>query len=170
MADTERFQLRHLLLADYADLTKRLTRRLGSSDLAGEALQETFLRLERTAEIPSVRSPKAYLFRMAVNVAADRRRAEARRLTASEVDSWLDIVDESPDPCRNVEARSEVEALKRAIAELPARRREIFLAARLEDIPTGEIAKRFRLTRRTIEIELKHALEHCASRLKRDLK
>jgi RNA polymerase sigma-70 factor (ECF subfamily) len=168
VADSSRTILRSLLVADYSDLSRRLTRRLGSSDLAYEALQETYLRLDRTAKLGPVRSPKSYLWRIAVNIAADRRRSEARRLTAGEVDSLLEIADESPDPGQAAEARSEIEALKRAIAELPPRRRAIFLAVRVDEVSTRELAERFGVTKRTIEIELKQAVEHCAFRLKRD--
>ena len=38
MAETSRATLRDVLLSGYEDLKKRLTRRLGSSELAGEAL------------------------------------------------------------------------------------------------------------------------------------
>lgn len=159
--------LRNLLLSDYADLGRRLARRLGSSDLAAEALQETYLRLERLRDIGPMRNPKAYLLRMAFNVAADRRRAESRRLTSADVDSLLDIADDSPDPCQTVEGRSEIDALQRAIDEMPPRRRDIFLAARIGDVPHRDLAERFGVTVRTIEIELKSAVEHCAARLGR---
>ena len=60
--------LRTLLLAEYVDFDRRLTRRLGSPDLASEALNETYLRLEGMRELGPVRSPKAYLFRIAPRV------------------------------------------------------------------------------------------------------
>ncbi len=55
-----------MLLAGYEDFALWLTRRLGSSELARDALQETFLRLERGSEIGPVNSPKAYLLRIAL--------------------------------------------------------------------------------------------------------
>jgi len=61
--------LRNLLLSSYEDLANWLTRRLGSQELAREALQETYLRLERGNEIGPVHSPKAYLLRTAINIA-----------------------------------------------------------------------------------------------------
>jgi RNA polymerase sigma-70 factor (ECF subfamily) len=169
VADTNRALLRSVLLADYRDFLDGLKRRLGSADLAGEALQETFLHLDRVPQAKPVHSPKSYLYRIAVNIAIDRRRAEARRLTCGEVESLIDIADPAPNPEQIVEARSEVEHLKRAVAELPERRREILLAARLDDVPNREIAKRYGVTVRTIEIELKAEVAHCASRLERRL-
>lgn len=159
--------LRDLLLAEYIDLDRRLTRRLGSADLASDVLHETYLRLEAISKIGTVRSPKAYLFRIALNIANDRRRAESRRLTVSEVDSLLDIPDDRPDAARVIEDRSEVNLLKRAIAELPERRRSVLILSRIEGLPNREIAARLGVTVRTVETDLKQAIEHCADRLKR---
>jgi RNA polymerase sigma-70 factor, ECF subfamily len=169
MIETSRATLRHLLLGGYDDLKRRLACRLGSMDLAGEALQETFLRLECAGDIGPVRQPRAYLYRIALNIAINRRVAENRRLTAAEAEALLDVVDETPDPARTAEARSEVEALKRALVELPPRRREIFLAAWVYEVPHQKIAERFGITLRTVQMELKDAREHCALRLDRNV-
>ncbi|MDC7787017.1 RNA polymerase sigma factor [Rhodoplanes sp. TEM] len=168
--ETNRAILRELLVEHYHDLGRQLAQRLGSMELAREALQETFLRLERIGDIGPMRSPKAYLLRIALNVAIDGRRAESRRLTDDEVDSLLALPDDSPDPYRTIEARSDVEALKRAIAELPQRRRDILVAARVGDVSHRDLAERFGVSVRTIEIELKSAVEHCAARLGRKWK
>jgi RNA polymerase sigma-70 factor (ECF subfamily) len=167
MADIHRVALLNLLVARYAELKRRLTRRLGSAELAAEALQDTFLRV-KCAEVGDVRSLHAYLFRVAVNVAADRRNVESRSLSVSETDALLNFVDEAPGPARVVEARSDFEALKRAIAELPARRREILVAACMEEIPYRTIAKRLGISVRTVQVEIKQALQHCALRLDRN--
>lgn len=159
--------LRTLLLAEYVDFDRRLTRRLGSPDLASEALNETYLRLEGMRELGEVRSPKAYLFRIALNIAADRRRAEKRRLTSDEVDALLDIPDDRPDAARVIEDRSEVNLLRHAIAELPERRRRVLTLSRIDGMPNREIAVLLGVTVRTVETDLKQAVEHCADRLKR---
>jgi len=159
--------LRNLLLADYRGLDRRLARRLGCADFASDVLQETYLRLEGMSDIGPVRSPKAYLFRIAVNIANDRRRAESRRLTVDEADGLLDIPDDRPDASRVIEDRSEISLLRRAIAELPERRRRVLLLSRIEGVPHREIAESLGVTVRTVEMDLKQAVEHCAQRLKR---
>jgi RNA polymerase sigma-70 factor (ECF subfamily) len=168
MTESSRGTLRHLLLDGYDDLVRRLAFRLGSTDLAREAMQDTFIRLERDSEIGPVRNPRAYLLRIAFNLATNRRVAENRRLSTTEVEALIDIADETPDPARIAEARSEIDALKRALAELPDRRREITLAAWVEELPHPEIAKRFGVSLRTIQHELKLGMEHCARRLGRN--
>jgi RNA polymerase sigma-70 factor (ECF subfamily) len=167
MSETDRATLRHLLQVGYHDLRNRLARRLGSTELAGDALQETFLRVQCAGSIGPVSNPQAYLLRIALNVASSQRAAEARRLTVAETAALLAVPDEGPDPARVAEMRSEIAALRRALDELPARRRAIFLAAWREELPHGAIAERFGVSLRTIQIELKHALEHCALRLER---
>ncbi|MGY3446465.1 MULTISPECIES: RNA polymerase sigma factor [unclassified Bradyrhizobium] len=165
MSDANRTMLRSFLAASYDDLKLRLSRRLGSTELASDALQDIYVRLGRAEVAEAVQSPAAYLFRMAFNVAIDRQRAEKRRLARSEVQDLLHIVDDAPGPGQIAEARFEIEALEKAIAELTPRRRVILLAARLQDMPQREIAKRLGVSLRLVEKELRLALEHCAMRL-----
>lgn len=167
MANENTRTLRDLLLADYNGFDQRLTRRLGSADLAADVLQETYLRVEGMTDVGTIRSPRAYLLRIALNIASDHRRAQNRRLTSEEVDCLLDIPDDRPTPEREVEERSEVILLKQAIAELPERRRQVLMMSRIEDLSHREIAKRIGVTVRTVETDLKQAIEHCADRLKR---
>lgn len=158
--------LRELLIADYNSIDRRLTRRLGSADLASDVLQETYLRIESIEDVGSIRNPAAYLLQIALNIARDHRRAENRRMTAEEVDRLLDIPDDRPGPEHEVEKRSEVNLLRRAIAQLPERRRVVLTLSRIEGLPHREIAKRLGVTVRTVETDLKHAIEHCADRMK----
>jgi RNA polymerase sigma factor (sigma-70 family) len=162
--------LRDFLIADYAAMDRRLAIRLGSADLASDVMQETYLRIEAFNEIESIRSPKDYLFRIALNIANDRYRAESRRLTSAEIDSLLDLPDDRPDPAREIESRSEMNLLRGAIAELPERRRKVLTLSRIEGLPNREIAARLRVTVRTVEMDLKQAIEHCAERLKRPVR
>lgn len=166
-SEASRVTLQKLLLDGYGNFAERLTRLLGSPELAQDALQETYLRLQRDVELGPIHNPRAYLLRMAMNIASSRRKSEKRLLSMGETDALLAFADEAPDPARAAEARSEMQALVRALAELPARRREIFLASWMQETPHQEIAQRFGITIRTVQIELRDALEHCAQRLKK---
>lgn len=167
--ETNRATLINLLLSGYDDLKRRLARRLGSTELAADALHDTFLRLNSKVVIGQVERPEAYLLGVAVHLAASRRKAETLGPGISEIELSFDLVDEAPDPARIVEARSDIEALKRGMMELPRRRREILMAASLEDVPYPVLAQRFGVSVRTIQSELKLALTHCAKALDRDL-
>jgi RNA polymerase sigma-70 factor (ECF subfamily) len=159
--------LRALLVERYIEFKHRLARRLGSVDLAAEALQETWLRLERPGHPGPVQRPEAYLLRVALNVAADRRDADRRRLAFSEIESLRHLDDDELDPERIAQSRSDITALSRALDELPPRCRAIFIAARLDEIPHRVIAARYGISTRMVERELKRALAHCGERLDR---
>ncbi|MGJ7530102.1 RNA polymerase sigma factor [Variovorax sp. GB1P17] len=168
MPDSIRASLRALFLARYAQFRKHLQIRLGSEDLANDALQEAYLRVENTTVRSEVRYPSAYLFRIALNAAEDQRKSNARLLNAGEVEELYDMADEMADPARGAEARNELEALERAMAELPRRRRAIVYAARVDEMPHKDIAVRYGISVRTVEKELRAGLEHCCERLGRD--
>jgi RNA polymerase sigma factor (sigma-70 family) len=167
MTETSLITLRRLLLLRYDDFKARLTRRLGSVELAGDALQDTWLRLEEGEGIAAVRSHDSYLFRIAVNIARDRQRAENRRLTTTEVDTLLNIADDAPSQAQIVEARSDLHALQKVMADLPPRQRAILLAARLDGLSRRDIARRYRISLRLVQRELQEAQDYCAARLRR---
>jgi len=124
----EQRRLRDVLVADYDHFFRRLSLRLRCRDQAAEVLHETFLRLARVKHLEAVQHPKEYIYRAAINIAKNRRKAETYRASALLFDTTLEVPDEAPDPARIVEARSEIAALKRALAALPARRREVVTA------------------------------------------
>jgi RNA polymerase sigma-70 factor (ECF subfamily) len=169
VADINRARLRGQLVENYDGLIKKLTRRLGSSEFAYEALHETFLRLDRVTDAVPVRSPADYIFRTAINIAKDRQKAQNYRVSASEIDALLDVRDDGPDPARVVEARSEIEAFKRALAGLPERPREVLRSISMEGKSAHEVAERLQVSVRTVESDLKLALNHCADCLNHTL-
>lgn len=165
MTKTGLAHLLQVLLGDYGVLKGQLARRLGSQDAAGDILQEAYLRLQRMGPVGAIRHPRTYLYRVALNIAADRRRSEQRRLARSEVELLLRVESDELDPERIAAGRSSVQSLVQALDELPPRRRAIFVAARLEGRPHAEIAARFGISTRYLERELKIALDHCRDRL-----
>ena len=167
MTQTGWAALQQLLLLRYEVLKKRLTRHLGSAELAGDALHDTWLRLERGGDLAQVRSPDTYLFRVAINLARDNLRSENRLVTTSDARTLLGIVDEAPDAARDAESRSDVRALMIVMAELPARQKAILLAARLEGMGRREIAQRYGVSVRYVHRELQAAQDYCAERLEK---
>lgn len=169
MSDPGRTALRQLLVGGYGELKTRLTQRLGSAELAGEVLQETWLRLDRAAPLGPIRLPMAYLLRIAYNIALKRQQAERQTVTLDDARNALDLPDDAPDPSSVVESRSEVALLRQAVSELTPRQREILYASRLDNIPLAELAARYGLSQRWVERELRYAVLYCARRLDRKI-
>uniref|UniRef100_Q07KX7 RNA polymerase, sigma-24 subunit, ECF subfamily n=1 Tax=Rhodopseudomonas palustris (strain BisA53) TaxID=316055 RepID=Q07KX7_RHOP5 len=162
MTDSSMAQIRRVLLDRYDEIKRRLTLRLGSSDLAGDALQDTWLRINHIDTVGVVNNPGNYIFGVAMNAARDRmRNANSRHLNAAEIDSLLEIADDAPAPAHVVEMKSELRMLETILQELPARQRDILLAARLDQTPRREIARRMGISLRLVEKELQRAQEYC---------
>lgn len=166
MTDVSREMLRRVFLRGYDDLKVRLARRLGSSELASDALQDTWLRIER-AVIGPVARPQPYILRIAYNIGLRRLRSERDMVTLEQVREELHLVDDTPSPVEVLESRRDFELLVRAAEELPARQRDILFAARLDGESLQDIARRFDIPERTAARELRRALLHCAARVDR---
>jgi RNA polymerase sigma-70 factor (ECF subfamily) len=149
-----------LLLTSYPELRRKLAALLGSTDLANEALQDTYIRLQRTEILDEIRSPRSYLFRMAINIARNRNRAEARHLAAADIETLINIPDDAPGPQRAVEARLQLAAVENALQQLPARRRQIFRRAWVDGTAHEAIAVEFGIAVRTVRHELQLATEY----------
>lgn len=164
MTESGLLALRQLLVTGYDELKAKLTRRLGSADIAADAVQDTWLRLHQIESVGPLDNPARYLFRVALNVAHDRLIAERRYLTAGQLESMVDLPDEKANPGAAVEARSELELIQTLIRELPKRQRDILIAARLDGLPRREIAKQMGISLSLVEKELKQAHEYCLTR------
>ena len=70
--------LRAVFLAQRAMLLRLFVARLGSREEAEDALHDLWLRLDQIGTTP-IAQPAAFLFRVASNLATDRRIAGARR-------------------------------------------------------------------------------------------
>lgn len=143
-----------LLVSEYRDLKRRLAGRLGSADAANEALQDTYVRLRRIEIQDEVRNPRSYLLGMAINIASNRLRSEARHLSAADVRELVELPDEAPSQERVAEARSDLEAVERALEGLPERRRKMFRRFWVHNIEYKEIAVEFNVSERTVRHEL----------------
>jgi RNA polymerase sigma-70 factor (ECF subfamily) len=164
MSETTLGALRQLLLDRYDEIKARLAQRVGSTDLASDALQDTWLRLSLAEPLRPVHSLENYLFRVVFNMVQERRRSERRLLSAVEIENLLSLVDESPDPAQTAEARSDWAAMEEILGELPARRRLILLMARIDGLPRQEIADRLGISLRLVSKELQLAHQHCVAR------
>jgi RNA polymerase sigma-70 factor (ECF subfamily) len=166
MSETSRSLLMRTLLARYASLRGRLASRLGP-DLADDALQETWIRLETRSDLMPVKNPDAYLFRAALNTASNLLKGDKRRLSHLEIEALLNVADEAPGPAVIAEDRSSIAVVEQALSELTDRQRIIFEEAFLGDASHHDLAARFGVSVRMIQKDLKYGVDLCARRLKR---
>lgn len=156
------------LLAIFSSNEKRLRRYFARRSLSHEECedlaQETWIKFARNG-LSAFAAPVPYLMRIARTLVIDHDRTARRRLTHQEVDALLFVADENPGPEHALEARDQLRLLATIIESLPARRRAILLAARVEGRKLSAIAQELDVSVRTVELELRAAVDHCRERL-----
>jgi RNA polymerase sigma factor (sigma-70 family) len=161
--------LRDCLTENYQRLHRRLQHHLGCPDLAGDCLHDAWLRLGDMTMPATVHNPEAYIYRVACNIAMDclrsNRSQQSAGKTMGHADAELDtIVDPSPGPDLIAEARSNVEAVERALQHLPRRHQAVLMALRIEEMTRQEVAVRQGLSLRRVDTMLRQALDYCAGK------
>ncbi len=157
MSEDARLALSDYLTKHYTNLKRRLTRLLGNADLAGDALQDTWVRLHGREDDVPVKSPGGYLVRVAVNIAVDIQRRQSRVVSFDEVSALLDQADPAPNPAQTAELRSDLDRMVALMERLPPRRRQILIMVRVEQLQQKEVAKRLGVSLSVVEHELRRA-------------
>ncbi|TZG29559.1 sigma-70 family RNA polymerase sigma factor [Sphingomonas montanisoli] len=132
-------------------LLRLLTARLGSRDDAEDVLQDLWLKLETLPSGP-VAQPAAYLFRMANNLAFDRRRSAARHAVRDT--EWLSVqstAEEMPTLEDDLIARQRLRQIEAAIDALPERTARVFRLFRFEGRQQKAIAAELGLSLSSVE-------------------
>nr|WP_087572877.1 sigma-70 family RNA polymerase sigma factor [Sphingomonas sp. CDS-1] len=141
------------LSKDYAQLLHRLTRKFGSIDFAADALQDLYVRICTGSLSSRIDKPRAYLYRMAVNLGYNLVRREKRN-TPLDARMIENLVDTAPGSERVVIGISDLNFVLHELRMLPERRRAIFLARWRDEKELAAIASEFGLHRRTVQKEL----------------
>lgn len=150
------------MAAEYREeLQRYLLRRLSRSGLdAADVAQETFLRLLRVKHTELIRKPRAYLYRVAVNVI---REFELRE-QGSPLHQAVDIVateDFLPAPDNSIDRVEHASSLTAALEGLPAMQRAALLLFKRDGKSYREIAQELNLSPHTVKKYLFLAAAHC---------
>jgi RNA polymerase sigma-70 factor (ECF subfamily) len=134
-----------------------------------DAVQEVFTRLTRREGFSELGGLQEYLFETASSVAADYHRHWGAKRRAGEHDPYDDtrhaVEDFSPEQI--LSGKEDLQALYRALMELPERNRHIFILNRFEKMQKPEIARRLGLSLSAVEKNLVRAHDHLCNRLGR---
>lgn len=156
--------LLRLFQAERANLV-RFLRRFGGAVSAEDVTQETFLQL-MTANTADVRSPRAYLFTTARNVALlHLKRARALDIDEGVAVESLQAATGADNPEAQAIVREDVARLQRAIALLPEQQRRALLLRRVERLAPREVAQRLGVTERQVQRLVAQAVAACHASL-----
>jgi RNA polymerase sigma-70 factor (ECF subfamily) len=149
--------LKAVFLEERPMLMRLLIARLSSREEAEDALQDMWIKLDQLAAKP-VAQPAAYLYRMATNLAADRRISAARG--GARDTAWLDIqpvADDLPDIERTLIARERLAQIEAALAAMPERMASAFRMFRIDEIPQKHISEHLGISVSGVEKLLQRA-------------
>lgn len=156
----------HVLYVNHARELGAFARQRVGGDEAADVVHDTYLRVLQYANQDVLENPRAYLYRVAANVATDRGVALRARNDRIEPEVDLDSLDSStPGPEATIDARQRLQHCLAALDELPAVCRHVFLLHRIDGLTQGEIAAALDIPKRTVERYIANALEHCLKRL-----
>lgn len=132
----------------------------GDRDVAQDVAQETFVQIwAKRLDWECTGTPRAYLFRIARNLALNARRDGALRKRRHLQGATTELLrPPPPTPADDLEADSLLEEIQAAIAELPERRREAFLLARFPGLTHREIAETMGISVQTVSNQMSAAL------------
>ncbi|HEY1087309.1 MAG TPA: RNA polymerase sigma factor [Archangium sp.] len=150
--------------AEVRQVLGRLTPSLDADDL----LQEVFLiALSRPDRLAHADSPRAWLFGIAVKLAATRSRtSRLRRFFGLETAGDVPAVDA---PSRTVEQRDAQKAVARALETVAAGKREAFVLFELQGLSGEEVAEALGIPLKTVWTRLHHARKEVTQGLERQL-
>jgi RNA polymerase sigma-70 factor (ECF subfamily) len=149
--------IRQLLIAHF-DFIWRSLRRLGVPDHSvDDAAQQVFVIANQKLEGNPPRAPKAFLFAIALRVAAAERRLRNRRLEVGTAESWAEIGDSAPGPDELLDRERARRDLDDILRSLPFQMRVAFVLFEMEQMTTKQIAELLSLPMGTVASRLRRA-------------
>jgi RNA polymerase sigma-70 factor (ECF subfamily) len=133
---------------------------LPRTELAEDALQETFVRIWQRAKTydETIASPMAWMATIARNQAIDLRRRSAEKLSAAAAELDETLADTSPDPEALAEQAGDLRQLKDCMGRLPDERQQMVLLAYRQGFTREELAERFKRPVTTVKTLLRRSL------------
>ena len=129
-----------------------------------DIIQESFLRVLKARESSDLRSPKAFFFATARNLALDVvRRSKVIQFDSLTENALSDVIDDR-DSVPELLARSqELELLTKAIQSLPSKCRRIFTLRKVYCMSQPDIAAKLGISVNTVATQLKIGVKKCSA-------
>ncbi|QDA60415.1 RNA polymerase sigma factor [Hymenobacter jejuensis] len=142
-----------LYSAHLNDLFRYATLFVGSTEEAEEIIQEVFVRIwDRRETLPHLASFKAYAYQVAKNLVVDYWRQQKRQVTAHKRLQAFTTAPEFADAA--LIYQQDYQMAQQAIAQLPLKRKQIFLMRTQEELSLDEIAQQLSISKSVVKKQL----------------
>lgn len=163
---TNAVALTRLLMRERPSLLRLAQRIVGNAPAAEDVTQSLWLRVQRIEDDPPILHKRAFLYRLAANLATDRARAERRYDSLFDTgEPARDVPHDAPSAERRLLDREQLDRLMRAVDDLSPRCREVFILRKMENMPVHEICHRLGITRSMVARHMDNALRHLFTRM-----
>jgi len=153
--------LTELLIRERPALLRLVQRILGSDGGAEDVIQSIWFKARGVDGGQPISNPRAYLYRLAANLATDHGRERTRR-TRLLAEHYLWGPDEVLSTEEQAMAQDELQRVLAAAEHLPEPTRTIFRLNRLQGMTQVEVAKRQGVSVTTVENHVRSALQRLA--------
>ncbi len=160
-----------LYKAHYHSIYNFFYQRLGSTQDAADASQETFLRVVRNEKAYCLDSPSGYLWRTAQNLFREILRSSQsgkHQMIVPRTMGMDDHVSSMPDPEQSIAAKQGEEAILQIVESLSPRCRQVFIMHRFQGFSHQQIAVQLGISKKTVENHMVNALLLLRTRLSRN--
>ncbi|MGP5279414.1 RNA polymerase sigma factor, partial [Pseudomonas helleri] len=165
VAENKKKTIVQVLTESYGDLVKHLARRFGTATDIHDVVQDTYLRAEKMPPDMDVQNLRAYVFRMADNIAIDHLRRKSAQTRYFEPLGDHDSLCADASPEQTADFRQRIAILENVVANLPPRQREVFLMHKFDGLSHSQIAERLGITKSAVEKLIIKALATARARL-----
>ncbi len=142
-------------------------RRTGNHADAIELAQETYLRMLQIKDMDAIRNPKAYMFSVAANLAAEHGARQGRARGTLDISDPMLEAELSHDPsfADQIDHADSTARVREVLAELPAKCRAAFYLQHGHGLSYEEIARHLGVSTHMVKKYLSQAILHCRRRL-----
>lgn len=143
-------------------LKRFLTRFLSQQQDIEDVIQETWLRAYQAERNTEIEKPRAFLFRVARNIALNELKKKSRQMTETIADCDNRVVLKDTATLESeIEARQHLGLYCEAIAALPEKCRRVYLLRKIHGLRHKEIAERLGITVSAVEKHLLNGVVAC---------
>ncbi|MFL6547262.1 MAG: RNA polymerase sigma factor [Povalibacter sp.] len=137
-------------------------RRLHSAQQAQDLAQEAYLRLLRVEHSELIRQPRAYLYRIALNLVTEFRLRARRDPVTYDSEALAEIAEKIGDePSDEGERAADAEQIELLLEQLPPLYRAIFVLRKRDGLSYPEIAQQLGISVHTVKKYLARAVARC---------
>ncbi len=161
----------HRLFQTYrTELLAYLTRKVRDTETAAELTQETFTRFiahGTGGSAAAITNERAYLYRMAHNLAIDHVRLQRSRPAQDLAEDDLSaIADQAPSPEQAVTGKQELGKVREFLSTMPPRTREIFVLQRVHGMTYRAIAEQLGISESSVQKHMAKGVKHLMQHLR----